>query len=313
VHSSSANPTGPAKGAEQPRFAAASIDKEVAAVVPPYEHDPFIEPGWRHLRAVRLVAARKKANHPRDDDASKRAWLYYRALQRCTTEARRKILAQRMPAHFEARQFFTSADAHNKAEIEARFLAGQDDAAIATRCSLSVEAVSVYHGLYFDVRGRLDAEAWISTVVYENRIHRCLQEQDRGMIVKLVGYQFGSIVLDALLEYYRQPPLILKAVKRLALHELLALADQLRIQALLLSLTLQNRRRDLRAVALMHDLLARLRVAEENQAHQAPTLRLLDETVFQRLEAADAPLTVENPMAKSGPPLRLEAPMALAG
>ena len=198
-----------------------------------------------------------------------------------------------MPAHFEAREFFTTAHSHTKAEIEARLLAGQDDAAIATRCGLSVESVGVYHGLYFDVRPRLDAEAWVFNAVLGTRMNGSLREQDRDVIVKLVGYQFGHIVLDALLEYYTQPPLILREVKRLALHELPALADQLRIQALLLALTLENRRCDRRAAALMQNLLARLRVAEENVAHRAPTSPLLDETVCQRLRAAGTPLVAE--------------------
>ncbi len=91
-----------------------------------------------------------------------------------------------------------------KAEVEARLLAGEGNAAIADRCTIPAKVVRVYHDLFYDVRPHLSNDVFI--------IRRALSwwpesgDVDPVGALKLFGYSLGGRAVDALLSYVINPP-----------------------------------------------------------------------------------------------------------
>jgi hypothetical protein len=253
-------------------------------MLPPAQLDPFIDPAWRHRRAVYLVAAGRKPDHPRDDDRSRAAWRGHHASVACADDAQREALRRHIPDVCDAYGFHNTAEPFRKAELEARLLAGQDDGVIGARIGLSPEAVLAYHDVFFCVRPRLRAENYIRSVVLGAKIHQGLSEDDRGTILKLVGFTMGQLAIDDLLEFYACPPRLPGDLSRLTQDDRKTLHHMFRMQALLAALTMPTDERSLRKVKLLEDLLIQLRTAEGGPVQMLMPLQMPQETIVESLQ-----------------------------
>jgi hypothetical protein len=172
-----------------------------------------------------------------DDEATWSAWLFRKALGRCRTDADREQLAQDCPALAEAHTFFTTAEPLKRWELEARLLAGSDDRTVAGKLGLSPAAVAAYHDLYFDVRPHLNAHAYVLGVVLGGKPFGVLAPDDREAILKILGYQLGGEAVDAVLDFFADPPTLPASLNSLGLPELKQLRDKLRTKVMVLLLT----------------------------------------------------------------------------
>lgn len=81
-------------------------------------------------------------------------------------------------------------------ELEARLLAGQDDATIAARIGVTPAVIGWYERLFFNVRPMLHLQAYIMYTVIGCRPDQALSEQPPGVAWKLYAYTGGPDVLD---------------------------------------------------------------------------------------------------------------------
>jgi hypothetical protein len=188
------------------------------------------------LRCVYLLDHNRQPLR-QDDDATRQAWLFRRALTCCRSDADREQLAQDYPGLFEVHAFFTTAEPLRRAELEARLLAGSDDLIVAAKLGLSSAAVAVYHDLYFDVRSHLNAHVYVLGVVLGGKPFGGLTLDDRETILKTLGYQLGDKAVDALLDFFANPPAVPASLNSLGLPELKQLCDRLRVKVAVLILT----------------------------------------------------------------------------
>jgi hypothetical protein len=103
---------------------------------------------------------------------------------------------------------------------------------------LTPAGVAAYHDVYFDDRPRLKAPVYILGVVLGGgRAFHAPEPSDRGLLLKLVGYQMGEPAVDALLDHFREPPSVPASLDGLDLPALTRLRDKLRTKILVLLLT----------------------------------------------------------------------------
>jgi hypothetical protein len=268
-------------------------------MLPPLPQDPFVRPDWRHLRATCLVAEGRRADHRRDDDRSREAWRLYRDLQGAD-EARRAALLEATPLG-HAYAVYASTKPLRRDELEARLLARQSDGEIAGRMGLAAAVVAAYHDVYYCVRPRLDAAFYILTVAMDEKLHRNLTEDDRGLILKLFAYQQGPLVLDLLLDFWAHPPHMPNDPGQLGPEAFAALALKLRLKALLFVLTAPADARLLRMYAVIQDLLEQLGAAERLRGEPPAAFRAPADAVARCWkELEQAPVDDGSPPACSG-------------
>jgi hypothetical protein len=207
-----------------------------AATHLPDAHDPWKDPAWRWQRAGYLLDHGRQPLPDLDDAATGEAWLFRKALSRCRTDADREQLALEFPGLAEAHGVY-SGEPLRRAELEARLLAGSDDFTVAGKLGLSPAAVSVYHDLFFDVRPHLDAPVYVLGVVLGGKPFAVLKPDDRESILKTLGYQLGDKAVDAVLDFFANPPVVPASLDPLGLPELKQLCSRLRIKIIVLLLT----------------------------------------------------------------------------
>ena len=199
-------------------------------------HDPWPEPARRWLRAEYLLGHGRRPMR-RDDPATWAAWRFRGGLARCRGEADRSRLARRYPALAEAHDLYTSAEPLRRAELEARLLAGEDDATVGAKVGLSAPGVAMYHDVFFDIRPRLGADFYILDVVLRGQAWYVPDPDDHGLLLKLFAYQLGGPYVDVLLDYFREPPAVPESLEGLDEAALRRLLGKLRTQLLLLATT----------------------------------------------------------------------------
>ena len=91
-----------------------------------------------------------------------------------------------------------------KLELEARLLAGQGDGEIADRVGVDGAVIEAYAALFFDVRFAWRAPTGSSACVIGGRLYEGFNVQDIETVWKIVGFQCGPMVLDALIEDARE-------------------------------------------------------------------------------------------------------------
>jgi hypothetical protein len=199
--------------------------------------DPWPEPARRWLRAEYLLTHGRWPMR-RDDAATREAWRFRRGLARCRGEADRARLARRFPTLAEAHGSYTSAEPLKRAELEARLLAGEDDAAVAAKMALSAAGVAAYHDVFFAVRPRLAHPHYVLGVVLGGgRVYYAPDPDDHGLLLKLLGYQMGDPYVDVLLGYFREPLVLPESLEGLDEGALRRLLGKLRTKLLLLATT----------------------------------------------------------------------------
>jgi hypothetical protein len=93
-----------------------------------------------------------------------------------------------------------------RTELEARILAGEDTAAIATKCGLEPAVIDTFHDVFFEIRAKLLNDSYVFSVIDYGRCPE-LDEQDRSRLLKYQAYVGGVFVLEELLWYFATPPL----------------------------------------------------------------------------------------------------------
>ena len=202
----------------------------------PCPHDPCPDPA-RRWRRCRYLIHNKRWLHPtRDDDMTRECLRYLYDRRACPDAAARRQLARRHPAVAAAHRFFARAAPLQRAELEARLLAGQTDEAIAASCGLAAAAVAAYHALFFDVRDALDAAGYIYDVILGSEVDARLTEDDQEVLLRLLGYAHGPAMVDAALRYFRDPPPPTVCLDGLDGPALAELRQRLQVQVLIQTL-----------------------------------------------------------------------------
>ena len=204
----------------------------------PDPSDPWQEPDHRWRRSGYLIRHRLWPFLGRDDPATWAVWRFRRGLRRCHCEPGRRRLARRYPALAEAHRLYRSAEPLRRAELEARLLAGDDDAAVAAKMGLSAAGVATYHDVFFEVRPRLAYPHYVLGVVLGGgRVFYAPDPADHGLLLKLFGYQMGGPYIDVLLDYFRELFVLPESLDGLDEGALHRLQRKLRTHLLLLATT----------------------------------------------------------------------------
>ena len=95
-----------------------------------------------------------------------------------------------------AQAIFDAAECQRD-ELEARILAGQTDEEIAQRMRLEADVVGAYAGLFFVVRDRLQASAWIRTQAIDWQ--GVGTPFPLGQFLKYMAYHAGICILESLI------------------------------------------------------------------------------------------------------------------
>src|SRR5262249_54011047 len=161
-------------------------------------HDFHKEPAWRWLRCGYLLDHGRQPSS-RDDDATREAWLFGRALGRCRGEEDRERLARDFPALAEAHRLFTTDEPLRRAHLDARLLAGETDDVISSRCRTPPAGVTWYHAVFYEVRPHLKASSYIATVVLAGKPYRGIARDDHEAILKSLAFELGGQMVDEVL------------------------------------------------------------------------------------------------------------------
>jgi hypothetical protein len=216
------------------------MGKEALMFVPtrflPGHHDPWPEPDRRWRRVNYLLRHRRRPLRGRDDPLTREAWRFRRGLGRRGAAGRAR-LARRFPALAEAHAAYAAAEPLRRAELEARLLAGEDDAAVAAKTGLSPAGVAAFHSTFFEVRPHLKAGTYIATVVLRRRGRTGAAPDEHAAALKALAHELGGWVVDKLLALFRDPPVVPAALGGLDLEALRGLRDRVRTKALLLAET----------------------------------------------------------------------------
>ena len=86
--------------------------------------------------------------------------------------------------------------------MEARLLAGQSDDQISARCARLPDVISQYEELFFNVRPRLRAWAWVCNEVIGPGLQNGFADRQVGPLWMAFAYHGGPLVLDALLDAF---------------------------------------------------------------------------------------------------------------
>src|SRR5436190_15891951 len=92
----------------------------------------------------------------------------------------------------------------DRAEVEARLLAGQEPAAVATAMGLPAAVVDAYAKLFFDLTGQTLARSWMVHEGIGSKAFYGLTPDDVDVIVKLIGFRDGLVVLEPAIRHYRK-------------------------------------------------------------------------------------------------------------
>jgi hypothetical protein len=191
-------------------------------------------PGWDQLdrrwrRCAYLISHGQTPSSTVDDSITWYAWRYRLGLDSCSGPDDRRQLDACFPATAAAYQINSTTIPMKRWELEARLLANETDSTIAAKCGITAEAVQAYGELFYDVRPRLSADTYIHLVVLEDKGLAPIAPNDFETILKTFGYSMGGCVVDDVLDYIREPPIVpsclrgldLPALKRLQRHLLL--------------------------------------------------------------------------------------------
>jgi hypothetical protein len=113
---------------------------------------PFRVPEWRWSRATHLNQTDRRLDRRMDDEWVKHA-----------RDAQRRGRSNSQAATVRVAHEIWKGDPDRRGEMEARLLAGDDDAAIAARMALPIEVIDAYAKVFFDVRPAVAAGAsdWV--------------------------------------------------------------------------------------------------------------------------------------------------------
>jgi hypothetical protein len=223
--------------------------------------DPFRPVDWRWRRAAVLIDRGEPLSLASDDSAVREATAFLRAWRDCKDDADRQRLTLDLPALYGAHRLSRAADAFARLEVEARLLTEEPYAQIGEKCGLTPEVVAAFHNTFFDVRDRLQAEGYVLHHVIGPKAHAGLTEADVDVILKLYAYAGGPLVVDALVRYYRDPPIVPERPELLPSAELQELRTKLLLKASILAHTLPANASGLKKMAVLSEAVKVIRSA----------------------------------------------------
>jgi hypothetical protein len=215
--------------------------------------NPLRPVDWRWRRATGLVDGGELLSPETDDGKVRDAARFVTAWRGCEDEGDRARLAREVPALYGAHQLYLASGPFEKWEVEARLLTDEPYAQIGGKRSLDPQVVEAFHNVFFDVRDRLHAEGYILHVVIGPKAHTGLTESDIDVILKMFAYAGGPLVVDALVGYYRGPPVAPERPEELGCAELQELRTKLLLKALILSHTLPATVSGMRKMAVLSE------------------------------------------------------------
>jgi len=162
-------------------------------------HSPLRPLAWRWQRAQSLVENKRNVSHLRDDDPTRRALGYLRALVECRERCLvPKMIKEQWDIHAAYRLHKGSGPIH--LILEARLLAGQSSSEIAKLMGERTEVVYAFESLFFNCRDRLQARDWVQVVAINKRSDGQPETQTAALF-KSFAFYGGPIVLEAVLPY----------------------------------------------------------------------------------------------------------------
>jgi hypothetical protein len=161
-------------------------------------NDPNRTVDWRWQRAWSLVQDDRRFSPGRDDEATGRAVTFLRAWRRCRTERQFSGLRRRDPDLFAAHALQES-QSRTRMEIEARLLAGQSVAEVASRASLPLAVVEVFEKVFFNVCDSLSATGWVMAHAVGSKFFGRVAAEDFAVVVKGLAFRHGPVLLNAIL------------------------------------------------------------------------------------------------------------------
>jgi hypothetical protein len=197
----------------------------------PCTGNPYLSVAWRWRRSGYLLRHGRQPLPQLDDALTEQAWRFRLERRWCQTEADWRQLAEAFPDHMGALQL-RLGPRQLRWQVEARLLAGQDDAAIAACCAIPASVTKIYHDCFFNVRRLLKAEGYIICQVIRWRFGRPVSPLDQKKLLKLFGYNWGGPGVDAILRLFATPPVIPDNLDFLDLETLTSLREQLGIKLL---------------------------------------------------------------------------------
>lgn len=120
-------------------------------------------------------------------------------------------------------------------EIEARLLANESYPQIAQKCATRPDVIETYHEIFFRVRPRLHVPAHVHRMILPDRTAMDLTEADVEFQLKVFGFQRGPVFLDALVDYYRNPPVVPERLDGLDAATIEKLLDKILMKAAIVS------------------------------------------------------------------------------
>jgi len=212
-----------------------------------------------------LVLSSVRGGYPLPSDCRDR-WIdqglaYLNALLACSTDADREAVALTMPAVETAVQVHRSADKLVRGGLEARLLTSQSLQDVSAACDLTLEAVEMYHMLFFDVRDKLQASCYIINHAMDGKYDN-MTEKDVDVILKKAAFLRGPLFLDIVLRYYKtklKVPRLLDGVTR---DQLEKLHELLSTRMVIFTWVLPNEK--IHRATLLHRLLKELKALIEH-------------------------------------------------
>lgn len=166
------------------------------------QHSPLRPLEWRWRRATYLATLGRRLSRGDDDAPTISAARFLAALGNGREQAElERIWPGMQQAETLANQCVP--DPRQRWEVEARLLAGEDDASIAARCTLTPASVGWFEALYFNVRDRLAARDWIAIRAIGRGLWDGFTLSDLGGVWRALGYYGGPAALDVIIPLTR--------------------------------------------------------------------------------------------------------------
>ena len=231
---------------------------------------PLRPPAWRWFRAADLADNRQSAEEG-DDGWVRQALRFCLRLRQSPGAAGQEALAQDMPALYQAHSLFTGPPSLTRWEIEARLLTDEPFDRIALKCGSTPAVITAYEQFFFCIRDRLEAAGYLVNVVLGGDLLTRLREDDVGKTLKLFAFGGGVAVLEAVLEYFRHPPVLPERPELLPAADLVALRQKLLVKAAVVARGLPPDARVFKKLTLLAE--ARRAIAPDGGEADFPSLR----------------------------------------
>jgi hypothetical protein len=203
-----------------------------------------------------------------------------------------------------AHAVYSSRSSLAKGALEAWLLTGMSSEEVARECGLTAAAVEAYHELFFDVRCRLSATAWVVCNALGAVNLWDAAEGDIDVILKWIGRFGGPFLLRGALDYYRHGLAIPADLTEASVVERNRLRTRLTARAVILALVLPVEK--MRRATVLFKLAKELGTLIDG--HRCGTDKEVPELPWSalghRVEAAGTGTQTGNTVARTPPGLR---------